>query len=116
MLAAGGIGSGEQIAAALALGAQGVWAGSLWLTVEEAGKARTRGKALQVLVDKVFEGGPVEHVCVTHGLAPELEQVLDLIGSRYPRDQVRTGIIGPVIGAHGGPRVMGVTWVEGSKA
>jgi NAD(P)H-dependent flavin oxidoreductase YrpB (nitropropane dioxygenase family) len=36
MLAAGGIGSGGQIAAALALGAQGVWAGSLWLTVEEA--------------------------------------------------------------------------------
>jgi NAD(P)H-dependent flavin oxidoreductase YrpB (nitropropane dioxygenase family) len=36
LLAAGGIGSGHQIAAALAMGAQGVWAGSLWLTVEEA--------------------------------------------------------------------------------
>ncbi len=36
MLAAGGIGSGGQIAAALAMGAQGVWAGSLWLTTEEA--------------------------------------------------------------------------------
>jgi NAD(P)H-dependent flavin oxidoreductase YrpB (nitropropane dioxygenase family) len=36
VLAAGGIGSGEQIAAALALGAQGVWTGSLWLTVSEA--------------------------------------------------------------------------------
>ena len=36
LLAAGGIGSGQQIASALALGAQGVWAGSLWLTVEEA--------------------------------------------------------------------------------
>lgn len=36
MLAAGGVGSGQQIAAALAMGAQGVWAGSLWLTVEEA--------------------------------------------------------------------------------
>ncbi|MBF6047900.1 nitronate monooxygenase [Streptomyces sp. NRRL B-1677] len=36
VLAAGGIGSGEQIAAALALGAQGVWIGSLWLTTEEA--------------------------------------------------------------------------------
>lgn len=36
MLAAGGIGSGAQIAAALAMGAQGVWAGSLWLTTEEA--------------------------------------------------------------------------------
>ncbi|MGH9884946.1 MAG: nitronate monooxygenase [bacterium] len=36
VLAAGGIGTGEQIAAALALGAQGVWTGSLWLAVEEA--------------------------------------------------------------------------------
>ena len=36
VLAAGGIGSGRQIAASLALGAQGVWLGSLWLTTEEA--------------------------------------------------------------------------------
>lgn len=36
MLAAGGIGSGRQMAAAMALGAAGVWTGSLWLTVEEA--------------------------------------------------------------------------------
>jgi len=37
VLAAGGIGSGRQIAAALALGAQGVWLGSLWLTTAESG-------------------------------------------------------------------------------
>ena len=36
VLAAGGIGTGRQIAAALSMGAQGVWTGSLWLTVEEA--------------------------------------------------------------------------------
>ncbi|MFI9615207.1 nitronate monooxygenase [Streptomyces sp. NPDC052023] len=36
VLAAGGIGSGEQVAAALALGAQGVWTGSIWLTTTEA--------------------------------------------------------------------------------
>ncbi|HEY5012059.1 MAG TPA: nitronate monooxygenase family protein [Acidimicrobiia bacterium] len=36
VLAAGGIGSGRQIAAALALGAQGVWLGSLWLTTAES--------------------------------------------------------------------------------
>jgi len=36
VLAAGGIGTGRQMAAALALGAEGVWTGSLWLTVEEA--------------------------------------------------------------------------------
>jgi NAD(P)H-dependent flavin oxidoreductase YrpB (nitropropane dioxygenase family) len=36
MLAAGGIGDGRQMAAALMMGAAGVWTGSLWLTVAEA--------------------------------------------------------------------------------
>jgi NAD(P)H-dependent flavin oxidoreductase YrpB (nitropropane dioxygenase family) len=36
VLAAGGIGSGRQMAAALALGAAGVWTGSIWLTSPES--------------------------------------------------------------------------------
>jgi NAD(P)H-dependent flavin oxidoreductase YrpB (nitropropane dioxygenase family) len=36
VLAAGGIGDGRQIAAALALGAQGVWTGSIWLAAVES--------------------------------------------------------------------------------
>jgi NAD(P)H-dependent flavin oxidoreductase YrpB (nitropropane dioxygenase family) len=36
VLAAGGIGSGRQMAAAMALGAAGVWTGSMWLTVKES--------------------------------------------------------------------------------
>ncbi len=36
VLAAGGIVTGAQIAAAMALGAQGVWCGSVWLTTQEA--------------------------------------------------------------------------------
>ena len=36
VLAAGGIARGRQIAAALALGAEGVWCGSVWLATEEA--------------------------------------------------------------------------------
>ncbi|HLV74057.1 MAG TPA: nitronate monooxygenase [Vulgatibacteraceae bacterium] len=36
VLAAGGIATGRQMAAALALGASGVWCGSVWLTTEEA--------------------------------------------------------------------------------
>jgi NAD(P)H-dependent flavin oxidoreductase YrpB (nitropropane dioxygenase family) len=35
VLAAGGIGSGRQVAAALALGASGAWMGSAWLVTEE---------------------------------------------------------------------------------
>lgn len=36
VLAAGGIGNGRQLTAALAMGCAGVWTGSLWLTVNEA--------------------------------------------------------------------------------
>lgn len=35
VLAAGGVGCGRQVAAALALGAQGVWLGTAWLTARE---------------------------------------------------------------------------------
>jgi DegV family protein with EDD domain len=82
--------------------------------VEEAGKARTRKKALEALRDHIAEAGPIEHLCVTHGLAPEEAEMLDLLAPLYPREQIRVGHIGPVIGTHGGPRVMGVTWVSAS--
>jgi len=36
VLAAGGIANGRQVAASMALGAEGVWCGSVWLTTEEA--------------------------------------------------------------------------------
>jgi NAD(P)H-dependent flavin oxidoreductase YrpB (nitropropane dioxygenase family) len=47
VLAAGGIVTGRQMAAALALGADGVWTGSMWLTTEEAETApATKAKLL----------------------------------------------------------------------
>jgi NAD(P)H-dependent flavin oxidoreductase YrpB (nitropropane dioxygenase family) len=42
VLAAGGIGSGGQIAAALAMGCEGAWTGSQWLMVEEAENTRVQ--------------------------------------------------------------------------
>jgi NAD(P)H-dependent flavin oxidoreductase YrpB (nitropropane dioxygenase family) len=51
VLAAGGIGSGQQVAAALALGAQGVWLGSLWLTTTEAELSSPR------LIEKLLAAG-----------------------------------------------------------
>jgi NAD(P)H-dependent flavin oxidoreductase YrpB (nitropropane dioxygenase family) len=47
VVAAGGIVTGRQVAAALALGADGVWTGSVWLTTEEAETApATKAKML----------------------------------------------------------------------
>jgi NAD(P)H-dependent flavin oxidoreductase YrpB (nitropropane dioxygenase family) len=44
VLAAGGIGSGRQAAAAFALGAQGVWTGSIWLNTLECAQPETMYK------------------------------------------------------------------------
>jgi NAD(P)H-dependent flavin oxidoreductase YrpB (nitropropane dioxygenase family) len=51
VLAAGGIGRGRQMAAALALGAQGAWTGSIWLTVAEAD---TQPHVVENLLDAGF--------------------------------------------------------------
>ncbi|BDM68829.1 putative 2-nitropropane dioxygenase [Streptomyces nigrescens] len=56
VLAAGGIGTGEQIAAGLALGAQGVWLGSIWLTTREAELHSRR------LTAKLLAAGPGDTV------------------------------------------------------
>ena len=77
--------------------------------VEEAGKVRTRSKALRLLVDRVKEG-PFENLAVLHGNAPDLDELLDLLEPLTPRDEIVIGQIGPVIGTHAGPRVIGVTF------
>jgi DegV family protein with EDD domain len=79
--------------------------------VTEAGKARTRRKGLEWLRDKVFEQPDVEHLTIAHGMAPDLDAMLDLLSPRYSRDDIAITTIGATIGTHAGPRVMGVTWV-----
>jgi DegV family protein with EDD domain len=77
--------------------------------VDEAGKVRTRSKALRLLVDRVKEG-PFESLAVLHGNAPDLDELLTLLEPLSPRDEIVVGQIGPVIGTHAGPRVIGVTF------
>ena len=77
--------------------------------VEEAGKVRTRSKALKLLAAKAAEG-KIEHLAVLHGNAPDLDELLDLLEPIFPRDDIITGVVGPVIGTHAGPRVIGVTF------
>ena len=80
--------------------------------VEEAGKARTRKKALHDLAQKVLDRPTVEHLYVCHGNAPDLDEFMSLLAVKYPRDTIGITKIGPVIGVHGGPRMMGVAWVD----
>lgn len=80
--------------------------------VEEAGKPRTRKKSLQWLADKVLEAD-AEQLAIMHGDAPDIDDFLALISHRFDRSQIRVGQIGAVIGAHGGPRVIGACFLAG---
>lgn len=78
--------------------------------VEEAGKLRTRKKALGWLRDKLVEVGPVDNLAVMHGDAPDLDTFLAMLDGVVDVDSIRVEKIGPVIGTHGGPRVMGIAY------
>ncbi len=80
--------------------------------VEEAGKQRTRKRALEWMRDQLFAEGTVEKLSILHGEAPDIEQFLDMVGERYPREQIRVGKIGAVIGTHGGPGVIGMCYLR----
>lgn len=80
--------------------------------VEEAGKQRTRKRALEWMRDQLFAEGTVEKLSILHGEAPDIDAFLDMISERYPRDQIRLGKIGAVIGTHGGPGVIGMCYLR----
>ena len=78
-------------------------------SVDEAGKVRTRSKALRFIVDRVPEHG-VERVAVLHACQTWTRSSSSSSGARNL--DVVVGQIGPVIGVHTGPRAIGIGWID----
>jgi DegV family protein with EDD domain len=81
--------------------------------VAESGKVRTRSKSLVHLAGRLAETKNPQNVYVFHAQAPDIEELMERVCAIVPRDQVELGEIGPVIGAHAGPRTIGLGWVDG---
>jgi DegV family protein with EDD domain len=79
--------------------------------VEEAGKVRTRSKALQFILDKIPEGN-VETISVLHSAPPDLDAFIARVQPKVPGAELIVGRIGPVVGVHVGPGAIGLTWIE----
>jgi DegV family protein with EDD domain len=79
--------------------------------VEEAGKVRTRSKALQFIIDKIPEGN-VESICILHSAATDLDAFKEKVQPKVPGAEMIVGRIGPVVGVHVGPGAIGLTWIE----
>ena len=78
--------------------------------VVEAGRQRTRKKSLLWLREVLENAGSVEDLCIIHGDAPDVQEFEDSISDIVP-DGIRINQLGAVIGTHGGPRVLGLTYL-----
>jgi DegV family protein with EDD domain len=79
--------------------------------VEQAGKVRTRSKALNFILEQV-PAGRVEAICVLHSGAADIDEFLASLGPKVEGAEIVVGRIGPVVGVHVGPGAVGVTWIE----
>lgn len=79
--------------------------------VQPESRPRTRRRALDWLVDAASKQ-PVDHVAVAHAGAPDLEPFLDALAEATggERAEIDVADVGPVIGAHGGLRLVAVSF------
>ena len=78
--------------------------------VEPGPKQRTRSRSLQWLADQVGAHAGLENLALLHGDAPDVDALLDLLSRHYPRERIVVGQLGAVVGAHTGPRTIGVAF------
>lgn len=72
--------------------------------VEEAGRQRTRKKALAWLASQLPDGAT--NIAIGHAMANDIDKFTSLVDG----DVDRISIIGPVVGTHGGPGVVGLSY------
>lgn len=75
-------------------------------------RVRTRAAAIKRTAEVVAGLGPLEELSVLYGDDPEpAQQLLGLLEGYYPRLGIQHGRIGPVLGTHTGPGVIGASAV-----
>lgn len=72
-------------------------------------RVRTMSGAIRRLVELVGSEGPVERLGVIHADSEtSAREVEELLHARYPEVSIDRGELGPVVGTHGGPGLIGV--------
>ncbi len=80
--------------------------------VAEAGRQRTRAKALAAVAQVAAEHSPLRRFALIQGACTDvatLEALVKDIPTQFP---LVVTDIGPVVGTHGGPGIIGLTWIE----
>jgi len=82
--------------------------------VAEAGRQRTRARALNAICGVARSHEPLERLAVVHGAAPDLEPFLAMAAGIASDHPLVVSDIGPTVGTHAGPGIIGLCWVARS--
>jgi DegV family protein with EDD domain len=80
--------------------------------VAEAGRQRTRAKALAAVANTAASHAPLRRLALINGGASDVETLEALVRDIKTEYPIVITDIGPVVGTHGGPRIIGLTWIE----
>jgi DegV family protein with EDD domain len=81
--------------------------------IQPVTQARGRAKAVEILVDLIKKTGNPEEIVVEDATTPdELEDLAKRIRAAVPNAQIIRSKVGPTIGVHAGPRVMGAAAIS----
>ncbi|MBU6496365.1 MAG: DegV family protein [Acidobacteria bacterium] len=81
--------------------------------VGEAGRQRTPTRALTALADVVASEKPLEALYIVHSTSPHLPLLRTLLDQRDLGVPIASAAMGPTIGTHAGPGLIGVAWLRG---
>ena len=80
--------------------------------VEEAGKQRTRKKALAWLRSTVTDNADnIDRLAIAHAMADDIDAFVTQVAADTGRNDIRVDVVGPVVASHGGPGLVGVGMV-----
>jgi DegV family protein with EDD domain len=79
--------------------------------VRDLGRTRTRRRAIERLVELTCALGPLERLAVLHSYAPEVDDFRSRLAELCSPERLLTVAVTTIIGAHVGPRGLGVAAV-----
>jgi DegV family protein with EDD domain len=80
--------------------------------VAEAGRQRTRAKALVAIAEVTKGHAPLKRLALVHGASSEVPALEALVADVATQNPIIVTDMGPVVGTHGGPGIIGLCWIE----
>ncbi len=80
--------------------------------VAERGRQRTRARALAAVAHEALGHAPLSRLAIVHGMAPDLPDLEALLAGTELEHPLLVADIGPVVGTHSGPGIIGACWLE----